>query len=98
MADHYAAARDARLLELKSLVQSEYENMTALRKSISEIRDIVESNGNQYLEKALSGGEISLTDYFLYLETSFRAEDRLNELENEYYKSMAVLCDHELLE
>ena len=98
MVDHYAAARDARLLELKSLVQSEYENMIALRKSISEIRDIVESNGNQYLEKALSGGEISLTDYFLYLETSFRAEDRLNELENEYYKSMAVLCDHELLE
>jgi len=98
MVDHYSAALDARLLELKSLVQSEYENMTALRKSISEIRDIVKSNNNQYLEKALSGGEISLTDYFLYLETSFRAEDRLNELENEYYKSMAVLCDHELIE
>jgi len=98
MVDHYSAARDARLLELKSLVQSEYENMTALRKSISEIREIVKSNNNQYLEKALSGGEISLTDYFLYLETSFRAEDRLNELENEYYKSMAVLCDHELIE
>jgi len=98
MVDHYSAVRDARLLELKSLVQSEYENMTALRKSISEIREIVKSNYNQYLEKALSGGEISLTDYFLYLETSFRAEDRLNELENEYYKSMAVLCDHELIE
>jgi hypothetical protein len=79
-------------------VQSEYANMTALRRSISEIRDIIDSNKNNlYLEKALSGGEISLTEYFLYLETSFKAEDILNELENAYYKSIAVLCDHELL-
>lgn len=98
MAEHSAASRDATLLELRTTVRGEFENMTALRKSISEIKEIIESGRNkEYLEKALAAGEISLTDFFIFLETSFRAEDRLCELEYEYNKSLALLYDHDLL-
>ena len=98
MADHQAAARDAKLLELKTQARSQYENMTSLKISISEIRElIISGEGNRYLELALSSGEISLTDYFLYLETSFQTEDRLLELEYEYNRLAAGLYDHELL-
>ena len=47
--------------------------------------------------KAFSAREISLTSYFIFLETFFQAEDRLYELEYEYNKSLATLYDHELL-
>jgi hypothetical protein len=98
MAEHFAALREAQLLELKSEIQSEYENMEVLRKNISELRELLSTGNNrQYLEKVLNSGEISLTEYFLYLGSIFQIEDRLLEMENEFNKSLAVLYDHELL-
>jgi cobalt-zinc-cadmium efflux system outer membrane protein len=98
MAEHSAAARDAVLLELTSQVISEYENAISLKKSIGEITGILDSgNSRLFLDKALASGEISLTDYFLYLRTIFDTEDHLYELEYEYNKTLAVLYDHELL-
>ncbi|MFZ0282214.1 MAG: TolC family protein [Bacteroidales bacterium] len=98
MAEHSAAARDATLLGLKASVRSEYENMTAIKKSMMEIEAIIESaNNKQFLDKALEAGEISLNDYFIYLGGSFQAEDRFYELEYEYNKSLALLHDHDLI-
>jgi len=98
MADHFSASRDAKLLELKTQVQSEYYNMKALGKNISAIRELISLNNNtEHLDLALASGEISMTEYFLYLGSSFQAEDRLSELEYEYNKSLAVLYDYELL-
>jgi outer membrane protein TolC len=97
-ADHSLARRDAVILKLKSQIRSEFANMQALQKSISEIRDILESGGGtRYIDSALSNGEISITTYFLYLDAFYHSEDKLLELENEYHKSLAVLLDHELL-
>jgi len=97
-ADHSSAYRDAVLLKLRSQARSELSNMKALQKSISEIRDILESGGGtRYPDAALSNGEISITSYFLYLDVFYKSEDRLLELENEYHKSLAVLLDHELI-
>lgn len=97
-AGHSGAARDAALQELRTSVRSEYENMSALKKSMTEIREILDSASNKsYLDKALSSGEISLTDYFINLNASFQAEDRFYELEYEYNKSLAILYDHDLL-
>jgi outer membrane protein TolC len=97
-ADHSSALRDAVLLKLKSQIRSEFANMKALEKSISEIRGIlVSGEGTQYLDTALSNGEISVTTYFLYLDIFYQSEDRLLELENEYQKSLATLLDHELI-
>lgn len=98
MADHYAAARDARLIGLRTQVRGEFEHLIALRKSIRELRNLMGSSmANNFLDKALSSGEISLIDYFVYLESSFKTEETLIELENEYAKTLAVLYDHELL-
>jgi len=98
MAEHSAASRDAVLLELTTQVMSTYENSISLKKSIIEITGILDSGSSRlFLDKALSSGEISLTDYFLYLKTIFDAEDHLYELEYEYNKTLAVLYDHELL-
>ena len=97
-AEHSSAARDAALLGLKASVRNEYQNMSALKKSMMEIKGIIESaNNKQYLDKALSAGEISLNDYFIYLDGSFQAEDRFYELEYEYNKSLASLHDHDLI-
>jgi len=97
-ADHSSALRDAALLKLNSQFRNEFANMKALQKNISEIRNILESGGGtRYLDIALSNGEISVTTYFLYLDVLFKSEDRLLELENEYYKSLATLLDHELI-
>lgn len=97
-AEHSAALRDAELLNLKSAIRGEYEKMTALGKSLTEVREIMASTGNrEFTDKALSAGEISLTDYFIYLETSFQAEDKFYELEFEYNKSLATLYDLDLL-
>jgi len=97
-ADHSSALKDAVLLKLNSQFRNEFANMKALEKSISEIRDILESgDGTKYLDTALSAGEISVTTYFLYLGVLYQSEDRLMELENEYQKSLATLLDHRLI-
>ena len=97
-AEHSAAKRDAILLELRTGIRSEYENMNALKTSMNETMEIISKSDNrQFLDKALSAGEISLTDYFIYLEAYFQAEDKFYEIENEYHKSLARLYDHNLL-
>jgi cobalt-zinc-cadmium efflux system outer membrane protein len=97
-AEHSAAKRDATLLELRTGIRSEYENMNALKTSMNETREIIaKSDNRQFLDKALSAGEISLTDYFIYIEAYFLAEDKFYEIENEYQKSLARLYDHNLL-
>ena len=98
MAFHSAAKRDAELTRLKSEVVNEFTNLKALKKSMIEISDILESADNKkYLDIALTNGEISLTTYFSNLSVMNQVEDRLLELEHEYNLSLALLLDHELL-
>ncbi len=98
MADHSAAIRDAELARLESEVINEYSNMKALKNSILELTDISESGDTiSYLDIALNSGEISLTTYFSDLTIIYEVEDRLIELEHEYYKSLASLLDYTLL-
>lgn len=97
-AGHTAASRDAMILKLKSQARNNYSNIMALQKSISDIRNIVESSGGtKYPDKALSAGEISVASYFMYLEVLYQSEDRLLELENEYHKALATLLDYKLI-
>lgn len=97
-ADYSGALRDARLLKLKSEVKNDYSRALALQKSIAEIGEIIESGGgSKYPDKALEAGEISVATYFIYMKSLFESQDRLLELENEYYKSVASLLDHRLI-
>jgi outer membrane protein TolC len=96
--DYSAALRDATLLKLKSETRNYYSRVLALQKSISDIREIIESGGGtKYPDKALSAGEISVATYFMYMKVLYEAEDRLFELENEYHKAVAGLLDYRLL-
>ncbi|MDX9726486.1 MAG: TolC family protein [Bacteroidales bacterium] len=95
-AGYASASMDARLLELETKVKSEFHNSRALFQSIAELNNLYGKTDNDLLDKALESGEISLTEYFLYLEASFETEEKLLELENEYYKAMASLYDHRL--
>jgi cobalt-zinc-cadmium efflux system outer membrane protein len=98
LANHSEAKRNAELARLKSEVINEFTNMKALKKSMMEINEILESTDNKkYLDIALANGEISLTTYFSNLSTMNEVEDRLIELEHKYYLSIAILLDHELL-
>lgn len=97
--DYSAAVRDATLLKLKSDIRSNYYRVAALQKAISEFRGIIESgDGTKYPGKALEAGEISVTTYFMYMKALYASEDRLLELENEYYKALASLLDHRLID
>lgn len=97
-ADYSDALREAMLLKLKSEARNNYSRIMALQKSVSEIRGIIESGGGtKYPDKALEGGEISVSTYFMYLKSLYESEDRLLELENEYHKALAALLDHRLV-
>jgi len=98
MANHMASMRDALLAGLSTEVRGEIEKLNATGKTIEELRAMIDGEKNrEFLDKALSSGEISVTDYFLYLESSFETEDRLLELDNEYNKIAASVYDQELL-
>lgn len=97
-ADYSSSLKDATILKLKSEIRNFYSKVMALQKSISEIRGIIEpGGGTKYPGKALEAGEISIVTYFVYMKSLFESEDRLLELENEYYKSLADLLDYTLL-
>lgn len=96
-ADYSDALREATLLKLRSEAQNNYSRAAALQKSLSEIREIIESGGGtRYPDKALEAGEISVSTYFMYMKSLYESEDRLLELENEYHKALAALLDHRL--
>jgi len=95
-AGHTLASMDTRILELETKVKSDFQNSSALFQSITELRSLKGKTSYDLLDKALESGEISLTEYFLYLEASFETEEKLLEIENEYYKVMASLYDHRL--
>jgi outer membrane protein TolC len=95
-AEHASASMNARLLELETKVKADFQNCSALSRNITELRSLSGGASYDLLDKALESGEISLTEYFLYLEASFENEEKLLELENEYYKVMASLYDHRL--
>lgn len=96
--DHSAAERDATLLKLKSEVKREFANMQALKKSISELKEILKTNGGStYPDTAVLNGEISVINYFSYLDATYQAEEQLFEIEFEYHKSLSVLMDHDML-
>jgi cobalt-zinc-cadmium efflux system outer membrane protein len=98
-ADQFSAFRDARILELKTETRSHYEYMNSLKSNISEIKELLDDGSTMNnLETALKSGEISLTEYFMYLGSYFHAEDRLLEAENEYNTTLAQLYDYELLQ
>lgn len=91
-------ARDAAILRLNSGVRNEYSNMKALESGMAELKRVLRPGElTKYQDKALDAGEISITTYFSYLEVIYESQDRLLELENEYYRSLAKLLDHELL-
>jgi outer membrane protein TolC len=97
-ADYSDALREATLLKLRSEAQNNYSRAAALQKSVSEIREIIESGGGtRYPDKALEAGEISVSTYFMYMKSLYESEDRLMELENEYHKALAALLDHRLI-
>ena len=97
-ADYFDALREARLQKLKSEVRNDYSRLMALQESVSEIREIIESGGGtKYPDKALEAGEISVSTYFIYMKSLYESEDRLMELESEYYKTLASLLDYKLL-
>ncbi len=95
-AEHASASMNARLLELETKVKADFQNCSALSQNFTELRSLSGGASYDLLDKALESGEISLTEYFLYLEASFENEEKLLELENEYYKVMASLYDHRL--
>ncbi|MDF1559360.1 MAG: TolC family protein [Bacteroidales bacterium] len=96
-ADYLEAFREATLLELKLKTRNDYNRVLALKKSISEIRSIIEAGGGtKYPDKALAAGEITVVNYCAYMKVLYESEDRLMELENEYHKVLATLLDYRL--
>jgi outer membrane protein TolC len=97
-ADHLSARNDGLYQKMESEIAASFMHLKSVQESISGLNKILEEGGGtKYLDSALDSGEISLTSYFNYLEALYDSEDMLLELENAYYRILADLTDHTLL-
>jgi len=97
-AEYSYAVLDAGIMRLKSEIRREYTGMKALKTGLNNAREILQKGeGSRFADTALQNGEISITTYFNYLEANYETEERVLELEYEYYRSLASLLDYELI-
>ena len=69
-----------------------YEEARNLQTSIDEYSTTFAQQQNlSLLKQALTGGEISLIEYFVEVSVIYQSHDNLLELENQYQKAMARL-------
>lgn len=96
--EYYESLFEAKVAALDSEVKNKFTNMLALKNNFEELDNLSNSGESKtFLDKALQSGEISLTTYFSYLRNIYEAEDRLLKVEFDFYRSVATLLDHQLL-
>ena len=72
-----------------------YNKYLSVKSGFESLESILrEYKANELLNRALEEGEISLIEYFTELEEFYDAEDRLTELEKDYYSLLSSLYNH----
>lgn len=93
-----AAGRDATFAILLADTRSLYEYCRMAKLNYEEMYAELSNAGDlSLLFKSLTEKEITITEYFSYMEAMYESRLMLVDLENEYYASLARLNDHTLV-
>lgn len=85
-------------IEMNSAIKNDYAQAVYLRSQIYSYNSVLTDSSNiEMLEKALSGGQISLLNYLLELRYFLEAQQTLLDLEFEYNSILAKLNKYSLL-
>lgn len=84
-------------LQAKSALWQLYDEATALQASLREYREaFARQQDLKLLKQALTGGEISMIEYFVEVSVVYQSQQNLLALENQYQKVMARLYQSRL--
>lgn len=84
-------------LAARSTLRQLYDEAATLNSSIREYEETLTDQQNlDLLKQALTGGQISLIEYFVEVSTVYQSQSNLLELENQYQKTMAKLYRNKL--
>lgn len=84
--------KEGETLKLESELNQLYREAQSLQKSIQEYQTLFSSQQNlDLLQQALTGGQISVIEYFTEVTVIFQSRQNLLTLENQYQKAMAKL-------
>lgn len=92
------AGRDAAIAMMVSETLSQYEYCMLAKLNFEEMREELSHAGEtSLLINSLTEKEITITDYFAYMESLFESMLMLTDLENDYFTALARLYDHKLV-
>jgi len=92
---HYEAEYNKIMLVYENEFRTQYARYLSVKSGLYELRSAYsESASKDLLNKSLEEGEISIIDYFTELSAFYNIEDRIIELEKEYYILLSDLYDH----
>lgn len=78
-------------------VYQAYQEALAIQQQVLDYEDLIDIESNmRLLEKALKGGEISITDYFVEMNIVYQSIQNYIELNNLLQKQLAKLYKHKL--
>jgi outer membrane protein TolC len=84
--------RSNALMEANSELTRLYTEATGLQTSIAEYHDALQAGRSlELLRKALDGGEINITEYFVEVSVIYQSRDNMIGLENRFRKAVATL-------
>jgi hypothetical protein len=93
-----AAGRDAAYAMLVAETTSQYEYCRLARLNYEEMSTELDHAGKtSLLMKSLAEKEITITEYFAYMEALYESILMLIDIENEYFAALARLNDHKLV-
>ncbi|MFO7573984.1 MAG: hypothetical protein R6W67_02355 [Bacteroidales bacterium] len=92
------AGRDAAFAMLVAETRSQYEYCRLARLNFEEMNaELSHAGETSLLMKSLTEKEITITEYFAYMEAMYESMLMLIDLENEYFAALARLNDHKLV-
>ncbi len=78
-------------------LQSQYQQLLALKTSMDEYQKVLSSQNNlALLNKAIQAGQISMIEYFVDVTTYYQSMQNYMQLQNQYQKLMAQLYKYRL--
>lgn len=84
-------------LAAESALWQQYDEARALQASINEYQEAFgQGQDLALLKQALTGGQISLIEYFVEISTIYQSKANMLQIENQYQKAMATLYKSKL--
>ncbi|MDZ7739974.1 MAG: TolC family protein [Bacteroidales bacterium] len=92
---HYKAEYENSINVLENDLMSRYNKFLSVKSGLETLRSALpDKQVNILLNKALAEGEISVIEYFTELSQYYDTEDKIIELEKEYYLLLSELYNH----